>query len=142
MGLLKLFFAAFWWGSLGAVGFLVVPLLFANMQSTAEAGRIANVLFSAQTWVSIVCGLGLLAATKFAPQDDKLFTREPTKAQPSGWVVTGVFCALVIEYACAPHIAAHEDMEFWHNLATALFGLQWLCATGYLWRMYAKLNAK
>ncbi|HEY8358635.1 MAG TPA: DUF4149 domain-containing protein, partial [Ramlibacter sp.] len=33
--------AALWWGSLGTIGFLVVPLLFANASSPAVAGTLA-----------------------------------------------------------------------------------------------------
>ena len=140
MGRLKLFLAAFWWGSLSAIGFMVVPLLFANMQTPAEAGRIAGVLFSAQTWVSVVCGLGLIVVAKRQLQDDTLFSRESVKTQPSGWVITGMLCALVLEFVVAPRILAHEDLMFWHSMGSALYLAQWICATGFMWRIYSKYN--
>jgi len=140
MGRLKLFLAAFWWGSLSAIGFMVVPLLFANMQTPAEAGRIAGVLFSAQTWVCVVCGLGLIVVAKRQLQDDTLFSRESVKTQPSGWVITGMLCALVLEFVVAPRILAHEDLMFWHSMGSALYLAQWICATGFMWRIYSKYN--
>ncbi len=140
MGRLKLFLAAFWWGSLSAVGFMVVPLLFANMDTPSEAGRIAAVLFSAQTWVCVVCGLGLIVVAKRQMQDDTLFSRESIKAQPSGWVITGMLCALVLEFAVSPHIVAHEDLALWHSVGSSLYLAQWLCATGFMWRIYTKLS--
>jgi len=112
MGRLKLFLGAFWWGSLSAVGFMVVPLLFANMDAPADAGRIAAVLFTAQTWVCVVCGLGLIVAAKRQMQDDTLFSRESIKAQPSGWVIAGMLCALLLEFLVSPHILARQDLPF------------------------------
>ena len=53
--------AALWWGSLGTVGFLVVPSLFANATTPAQAGALAAKLFELQTWVSVACGLAILA---------------------------------------------------------------------------------
>ena len=52
--------AALWWGSLTALGFVVVPMLFTHMPSTAAAGQIAAKLFTAQTWLSIACAMLLL----------------------------------------------------------------------------------
>jgi hypothetical protein len=140
MGRLKLFLAAFWWGSLSAVGFMVVPLLFSNMATPAEAGRMAAVLFSAQTWVCIVCGLGLIVAARRQLQDDTLFSRESVKAQPSGWVITGMLLALLLEFVVAPRILERDDLAFWHSVGSALYFAQWLCATGFMWRMYSKIN--
>ena len=44
------FAAALWWGSLTAVGFVVVPLLFKFLPTPAMAGHMAARLFTAQTW--------------------------------------------------------------------------------------------
>lgn len=140
MGRLKLFLAAFWWGSLSAIGFLVVPLLFINMQTPAEAGRIAGILFTAQTWVCVVCGIALILASRRQSQDDSLFNRENVKVSPSGWVVTGMLCATVMEFAVSPRILAHENLPLWHSVGSALYFAQWVCATGYIWRFYTKVK--
>ena len=50
------FAAALWWGSLSAIGLMAVPLLFRYLPTAALAGQTAARLFSAQTWVSLVCG--------------------------------------------------------------------------------------
>ena len=52
--------AALWWGSLTALGTWIVPLLFVNLPTPALAGGMAAKLFTAQTWVVLVCGLCLL----------------------------------------------------------------------------------
>ena len=41
---LPVFFAALWWGSLSAIGFVAVPMLFANLPQPAMAGFMAAVL--------------------------------------------------------------------------------------------------
>eukprot|EP01034_Spumella_vulgaris_P004163 gene4163-5307_t len=56
--------AALWWGSLTALGFLVVPMLFANLPTPAMAGGMAAKLFNAQTWVSLGCGVLMLMASR------------------------------------------------------------------------------
>jgi hypothetical protein len=125
MARLQLFLAALWWGSLSAVGFMVVPMLFMHLETPAMAGQMAAKLFTAQSWLSLVCGLLLLLAAKRANLD-KSHT-------PSPWVIGGMLCALLIEVAVKPHILARENMALWHNLGTALYGVQWLCAGKALW---------
>ncbi len=62
-----LMFAAFWWGSLSAIGFLAVPLLFANASSPALAGGLAAHLFQGETWVGVGCGMVLLVLSLAGP---------------------------------------------------------------------------
>jgi uncharacterized membrane protein len=126
---LELFVAALWWGSLTTLGFGVVPLLFARLGSPAQAGQMAAQLFSAQTWVSVVCGLLLLMAL-----------RRRNQAQGSGWILAGMLLALLVELAVAPRIVARENLALWHSLGTAMYALQWLCAGACLWRQ-AKTSA-
>ena len=61
---LPVFFAALWWGSLSAIGFVAVPMLFANLPAPALAGFMAAKLFAAQTWISIACCALLLVFSK------------------------------------------------------------------------------
>jgi Domain of unknown function (DUF4149) len=44
-----LMIAALWWGSLTALGFVIVPMLFTHLPSPAAAGQMAAKLFTAQT---------------------------------------------------------------------------------------------
>ena len=54
------FASALWWGSLTAIGFMAVPLLFKFLSTPALAGNMAARLFTAQTWLSVACGVALL----------------------------------------------------------------------------------
>ena len=126
---LELFVSALWWGSLSTLCFGVVPLLFARLGSPAQAGQMAAQLFSAQTWVSVVCGLLLLMAQ-----------RRRGQARGLGWILAGLLLALLVELAVAPRILARENLALWHSLGTAMYALQWLCAGACLWRQ-AKSSA-
>jgi uncharacterized membrane protein len=114
--------AALWWGSLTAIGFVAVPLLFANLATPAIAGQMAAKLFTAQAWISIVCGLLILIAQR----------------KPNALVLAGVLLALLGEFAVAPRIVARQDLALWHTVGTVFYGLQWLCALVALWKLSAR----
>lgn len=123
--------AALWWGSLSTLGFLVVPLLFAHLPSPALAGGMAARLFSAQTWVSVACGLLLLLmARRNQPQ-----TLMKWASGALLFVVAGMLLALLAEFAVAPRIVARENLRLWHGLGSGLYLLQWGCAGLTLWRL-------
>ncbi len=127
MARLQVFLAALWWGSLCAVGFMVVPMLFMHLETPAIAGQMAAKLFTAQSWMSLVCGLLLLlAAKRLDPHDAH---------RPSPWVIAGMLCALLIEVAVKPHIVTRDNLALWHNLGTALYLVLWVCATKTLWAL-------
>jgi hypothetical protein len=132
MARLQVFLAALWWGSLCAVGCMVVPMLFVHLETPAIAGQMAAKLFTAQSWLSLVCGLLLLLATKRLNQDQT--------HTPSPWVIGGMLCALLIEVAVKPHIVARDNMALWHNLGTALYLAQCLCAGKTLWNLCPAKN--
>jgi hypothetical protein len=129
MARLPIFLAALWWGSLMAVGFVVVPLLFVHLDTPAIAGRMAAKLFTAQSWLSVACGLLLLLAARRQATD--------SANTPSVWVVGGVLLALLLELAVAPHIVARENLMLWHNLGSAFYLLQTVCAAKALWQLSA-----
>lgn len=123
--------AALWWVSLGTVGFLVVPLLFKHMPSAAMAGAMAARLFAAQTWVSLVCGVGLLLI---------LVRKSPQSQQTSAvialfLVAFGLLAALLVQWGVAPRIVTRENLRFWHSLGTLLYALQWFSALALFWRL-------
>ena len=128
------FAAALWWGSLTAVGFMVVPLLFKFLPTPAMAGHMAAKLFTAQTWVSVACGMVLL-----------LVLRSNRPAALAGraqaalvFIVLGMLLALLIEFAVAPRIVARENLRLWHGAGSVMYAVQWLCAAAVLWRITAE----
>ncbi len=50
-----------WAGSLWTVGYLAAPTLFATLPDRTLAGTIAGSLFRVEAWLSVACGLILLA---------------------------------------------------------------------------------
>ena len=124
---LQIYLAALWWGSLMAIGFIVVPLLFVHLESSAIAGRMAAKLFSAQSWMSVGCGLVLLLAARRQSKE--------ASYSPSIWVVGGILLALLLELAVAPRIVARDNLMLWHNLGTAFYVAQVVCAAMSLWQL-------
>jgi Domain of unknown function (DUF4149) len=57
---LRILLVTLWAGSLWTVGYLVAPVLFASLPDRSIAGSIAGMLFRAQAWLSLACGLLLL----------------------------------------------------------------------------------
>ena len=128
------FAAALWWGSLTAVGFMVVPLLFKFLPTPAMAGHMAARLFTAQTWVSVACGVVLLLVSRS--------NRPPEQARRAQaalvFIVLGMLLALLIEFAVAPRIVARENLRLWHGAGSVMYAVQWLCAAVVLWRITAE----
>lgn len=122
----QLYAAAGWWGSLTTIGFVVVPLLFKHLETPAVAGQMAARLFTAQSWMAVVCCVLLLLASPRREQD--------AVETPSVWVLGGLLLALLIELAVKPHIMARDNLMLWHNLGTLLYALQWGCAARVLWQ--------
>jgi hypothetical protein len=122
--------AALWWGSLTTIGFLVVPLLFAHLPLPAMAGSMAARLFSAQTWVSVACGVLLLMLSR----SKEVTAEEPWPPLTLMFILGGLLLALLSEFAVAPKIVARENLPLWHSVGSAMYALQWLCAGGALWQ--------
>jgi hypothetical protein len=122
--------AALWWGSLSVVGFLVVPLLFAHLGTPAQAGQMAARLFSAQTWVSLGCGMLVLVTAR----DDEGQPRLDWAGGALLYVIGGLLLALLAEFAVAPRIVARQDLPRWHAIGSAMYLGQWVCALIVFWR--------
>ena len=121
--------AALWWGSLGAIGFLAVPLLFVYLPTPAMAGSMAARLFAAQTWVSVVCCVLLLLVSR--PKGD--VTLYPWARAATVFIVAGLLLALLVQFGVAPRIVARQDLRLWHSVGTLMYALQWGCALATLW---------
>ena len=128
---IPVFAAALWWGSLTTTGFIVVPLLFAHLPTPALAGQTAARLFTAQTWISLVCGLLLL----FASRGGRESARMDWARGALLFVVAGLLLALLGEFAVSPRIMARENLRFWHGVGSAMYVLQWVCAAVVLWKL-------
>ncbi|MGJ7486688.1 DUF4149 domain-containing protein [Variovorax sp. LT2P21] len=129
---IALLLAAFWWGSLSTIGFLVVPMLFARLGNPAVAGNFAGQLFEAQSWIAIACGLILLIY--FRQRADHRGFDAPTRAA-IGLVLGALLLALLQQYAVAPHILARDNLKLWHSVGSGMYLLQWACTGALLWRM-------
>ncbi|MEO7128916.1 MAG: DUF4149 domain-containing protein [Rhodoferax sp.] len=123
--------AALWWGSLTTIGFLVVPLLFANLPTLAMAGGMAAKLFAAQTWVSMVCGLLLLLLSR-SKQSQTLYQWAQVAII---FITLGLLTALLNQFAVAPRIVARENLRLWHSVGSVMYLVQWLCAGTVLWKL-------
>ena len=130
---LPLFAAALWWGSLSVTGFIVVPLLFANLATPAIAGGMAAKLFTAQTYVALACGLPLILSAR--GQDGQ--ARMDWAGGAVLFVLAGLLLALLAEFAVAPRIVARENLRLWHSLGSGMYVLQWLCVGVVLWKVGA-----
>jgi len=122
--------AALWWGSLTAIGFMAVPLLFVHAPAPAIAGNLAGTLFDAQSWLGLSCGVVLLMGAR-----DREGTASMNWAAGAlVYVMLGMLSALLQEFAIAPRILARQDLAFWHAAGTAAYAVQWLCALVVLWK--------
>jgi hypothetical protein len=128
---LGLMAAALWWGSLSAVGFWVVPLLFAHLPAPASAGLVAARLFSAQVWVALGCGLVLLMVSRPRGDTPRLDWGQGALA----WLLAGLLLALLLEFGVAPRIVARDNLRLWHTVGSGLYLLQWACAGVVLWKL-------
>lgn len=127
--------AALWWGSLTALGFIVVPMLFAHLGSPAVAGQMAAKLFTAQTWLSTACAMLMLMVFNQKDADVQM-----ARALPAiKLIVAGLLLALLVEFGVAPRIVSARadggNLKLWHGLGSAMYFGQWLCAGFALWRL-------
>ncbi|MEI8168867.1 MAG: DUF4149 domain-containing protein [Rhodoferax sp.] len=123
--------AALWWVSLTTIGFWVVPMLFVHLPTPSMAGGMAAKLFSAQTWVSCVCGLLLLMLSR--PNQAEAPVQHAQAAII--FIVTGMLLALLAEFAVAPRIVARENLRLWHSVGSGMYVLQWVCSATTFWKL-------
>jgi hypothetical protein len=122
--------AALWWGSLSAIGFVAVPLLFAHLPTPAMAGNMAAKLFAAQTYISIAACACLLVLSK------RKHAEKPEQWAQAAmvFVILGLLLALLVQYGVAPRIVARENLRLWHGVGSGMYFVQWLCAGITLWK--------
>ncbi len=125
------FAAALWWGSLSAIGFMVVPMLFAHLPTPAMAGNMAARLFEAQTYISIACCACLMVLSKRKHAENQ----EQWAQAAMVFVIGGLLLALLVQFGVAPRIVARENLRIWHAVGSGMYLVQWLCAGITLWIM-------
>ncbi|MEI7535890.1 MAG: DUF4149 domain-containing protein [Comamonadaceae bacterium] len=130
---LALWLAALWSSSLGLIGFLVVPLLFARLPTPAMAGNMAAGLFQAQTWISLLCGLALLLL--LSGRSLRWTLPAPASSPVFMFITAGMLLALLSEFAVSPRILARENLRLWHGIGSAMFVLQFFFASLVFWKL-------
>lgn len=101
----RLLIATLWAGSLWTIGYLVAPTLFATLGDKVLAGAIAGSLFHVEAWLSVCCGMSLmaLAALVVTDQNDKACRRLL-------WIAAGMLACTVIGYfGLHPFMAAIKE---------------------------------
>ena len=130
-----LMLAALWWGSLTALGFVIVPMLFSHLPSPAAAGQLAAKLFTAQAWLSIACAMFLMLI-----YNQKEIENQDIRAQAAiKFIVTGLLLVVLVEFGLSPRIVSARadggNLRMLHGLGSAMYFGQWLCAGFALWRL-------
>ncbi len=113
----------FWVGGLWAVGFVVAPLLFAELDDRALAGTLAGAIFRVMSYAGLACG-GCLLAIHWLLRGERRFLAWQTSVIAAMLVLT-VFG----EFVLAPRIAElraaglTESARFAqaHGLASGVF---------------------
>lgn len=54
------------------------------------------------------------------------------------FIAGGLLLAFLVEFAVAPRIIARENLKLWHGVGSAMYLLQWLCASATLWKLTAR----
>ena len=136
-----LMIAALWWGSLTALGFIIVPMLFTYLPSPAAAGQMAAKLFTAQTWLSIACAMFLLLISN----QKGTVAPEITAQAAIKFIVTGLLLAVLVEFGLSPRIVSARvdggNLKFLHGLGSAMYFGQWICSGFALWRLSRATDA-
>jgi len=92
----RILVATLWVGALWAIGFIAAPTLFSTLGDRELAGSIAGSLFRVMAWLSIACGVFLLATQR---------TRQRTFASEESprslhWLVIAMMACTVLGYFC------------------------------------------
>lgn len=100
----RLLLITLWAGSLWTVGYLVAPTLFGTLADRVLAGMIAGSMFRTEAWLSLVCGVLVIALLLKAP--DVTVQRRKTLV----WIVVGMLaCTLVSHFALQPVMSSMRE---------------------------------
>jgi hypothetical protein len=95
---LRVLLVTFWVGSAWTIGYVIAPLLFATLTDRAQAGTLAGLFFKAEAWISLICGVSLLAIL--------LAEREnPTRIVQIKLVIAMMLCGVIGYFGLQPYMA-------------------------------------
>ncbi len=98
MARLRLLLATLWAGSLWTVGYVAAPTFFATLPDRMLAGTVAGNLFRVEAWLSMACGVLLLALIAI--------TRELPQRRTLLWLAAAMLvCTLVGYFGIQPWMA-------------------------------------
>jgi hypothetical protein len=89
---LRVLLVTFWVGSLWTVGYVVAPMLFATLTDRAQAGTLAGLFFKTEAWISLICGVSLLAILWAERQNPKRIVQIKLVIVMMLCTVLGYFC--------------------------------------------------
>ena len=98
LNLARTLLVTLWAGSLWTVGYVAAPLFFITLQDRILAGTMAGTLFRAEAWLSLACGLLLLAIFRADPY---LSSRNSC----TRLVIGMLLCVLVGHFGLQPFMA-------------------------------------
>lgn len=91
-----------WLGSLWAVGYLAVPVLFHAQADKQLAGMLAGEMLGAVGYVGLVCGTLLLLQGFFTPSD---MQNNSARKNELGLIAAMLLIGVVIQFGIAPVMA-------------------------------------
>ncbi|RFA30563.1 hypothetical protein CAI21_05840 [Alkalilimnicola ehrlichii] len=103
-----------WVGALWCVGYVVAPVLFANLE-TAQAGALAGEMFTAVAYLSLFCGAVLLLLQ---------LLREPRLGNWRAWVVAAMLVGIAAGEFGIRQLMAEESGEAFmrlHGIAQLIY---------------------
>ena len=136
-----------WVGSLFAVGYLVVPTIFANLQDRQVAGMIAAAIFQVEAYFSVLACLSLLVLANL------LVRRNLEHYRSIRWItLVLLFCSLLTCFGLIPYMDALRQEALLlgvpvmaspsaslfgrlHGISSGLFLVQSLLGLWMVWRL-------
>jgi len=111
-----------WVGGLWAIGYIVAPALFANLEDRALAGTLAGVMFDIIAWVGLVCASLLLLANQLRHPGCRFNWRALVLLVMLALIVVGKFilAPMIAELRDAGSVAS-ADFARLHGAASVIY---------------------
>lgn len=111
-----------WVGGLWAVGYMVAPALFANLEDRALAGTLAGVMFHLIAWVGLACGSLLLLFNQLRNSQKRFNLRAIVLMLMLALVATGQFVlAPKVAAMRVEGLAGSEAFAMMHGVASVAY---------------------